>query len=257
MSLSLDNTLGAAFIGIIVASTLLGVSGTQAWYYFPHQKDRWPLKMLYVIILVSGTEADASSLYLSGYILWSIHSTRKYRLVTPFTGVSSLELCSMVSGSFWYNASLPCAYGVVSLVIAEFALKDLYKGFSLTFHLQRTRAWRELTTSREINTSNAYNAYEQWLSATANVLAAAADVLIANPEPAPVGDVQIRRTSTTFDTVINKLILFVVNTGLLTTLCAIASLISIVVVGETFIYIAFFFCIGRRKYYFGAPFLKL
>ncbi|KAG6872102.1 hypothetical protein C0995_012988 [Termitomyces sp. Mi166 len=47
------------------------------------------------------------------------------------------------------------------------------------------------------------------------------------------------------DTMINKLILFAVNTGFLTSLCAVASLISIVVAGDTFLYIAFYFCIGR------------
>ncbi|KAF8871080.1 hypothetical protein BD779DRAFT_1478451 [Infundibulicybe gibba] len=42
-----------------------------------------------------------------------------------------------------------------------------------------------------------------------------------------------------------KLILFVVNTGFLTSLCAVASLVSILVAGGTFLYIGFFFCIGR------------
>ncbi|KJA12528.1 hypothetical protein HYPSUDRAFT_210434 [Hypholoma sublateritium FD-334 SS-4] len=40
-------------------------------------------------------------------------------------------------------------------------------------------------------------------------------------------------------------ILFSVNTGVLTSLCAVASLISIVCAGDTFLYISFFFCIGR------------
>lgn len=58
---------------------------------------------------------------------------------------------------------------------------------------------------------------------------------------------------------INKLMLFTVNTGILTSVCAIASLIilsslsklgflhpwKITVIGQAFLYIAFFFCLGR------------
>ncbi|KAF7981036.1 hypothetical protein HWV62_35482 [Athelia sp. TMB] len=47
------------------------------------------------------------------------------------------------------------------------------------------------------------------------------------------------------DTMINTLILFTMNTGLLTSLCAVASLVSIIAAPNTFIYIAFFFNIGR------------
>ncbi|KZP34747.1 hypothetical protein FIBSPDRAFT_915860 [Athelia psychrophila] len=47
------------------------------------------------------------------------------------------------------------------------------------------------------------------------------------------------------DTMINVLILFTMNTGLLTSLCAVASLVSILAAPTTFIYIAFFFNIGR------------
>lgn len=81
------------------------------------------------------------------------------------------------------------------------------------------------------------------LSIIVNALAAAGDVLIAGTLCTI-----LHRSRTGFhrsDTMINKLILFSVNTGFLTSLCAIASLISIVVAGHTFLYIAFFFCIGR------------
>jgi hypothetical protein len=70
---------------------------------------------------------------------------------------------------------------------------------------------------------------------------------------------------------INKLILFSINTGLLTSICAVMSLISvrtklrlvwcgasdlaqITVWDGTFIYIAFYFCLGRRKCRSTAPY---
>ncbi|KAF8868944.1 hypothetical protein BD779DRAFT_1590374 [Infundibulicybe gibba] len=78
---------------------------------------------------------------------------------------------------------------------------------------------------------------------TVNALAAAGNVLIA-----ATLCTLLHRSRTGFrrsDTMINKLILFAVNTGFLTSLCAVASLILIIVAGDTFLYIAFFFCIGR------------
>jgi len=47
------------------------------------------------------------------------------------------------------------------------------------------------------------------------------------------------------DTMINKLILYVVNTGLLPSVCSSASLIFLVIGKHTMIFIGFFFCVGR------------
>ncbi|KAL9713310.1 hypothetical protein Ac2012v2_002915 [Leucoagaricus gongylophorus] len=81
------------------------------------------------------------------------------------------------------------------------------------------------------------------LSIAVNVLAAAGDLVIAASLC-----VILHQSRTGFkrsDTMIKKLIIYSVNTGLLTSLCAVASLISIVFAGHTFLYIMFFFCIGR------------
>ncbi|PPQ75119.1 hypothetical protein CVT26_008297, partial [Gymnopilus dilepis] len=81
------------------------------------------------------------------------------------------------------------------------------------------------------------------LSVLVNALAAAGDIVIAFSLCW-----LLHKSRTGFsksNRIIDKLILFTVNTGLLTSLCAIASLTSIIVAGHTYLYIAFFFCIGR------------
>jgi len=81
------------------------------------------------------------------------------------------------------------------------------------------------------------------LTISINALSATADVIIAATLV-----IMLNRSRTGFsksDTMINKLILFVVNTGLLTSCCAIASLISLVASPRTLIYASFYFCIGR------------
>ncbi|KAJ8086183.1 hypothetical protein PM082_005006 [Marasmius tenuissimus] len=81
------------------------------------------------------------------------------------------------------------------------------------------------------------------LSNTINVLGVASDVAIA-------GGLfyHLHNSRTGFqksDTMIRKLIAFSVSTGLLTSVCAIASLVSNLVWGNTMIYVTFYFCLGR------------
>ncbi|KAJ4490595.1 hypothetical protein J3R30DRAFT_3694290 [Lentinula aciculospora] len=84
---------------------------------------------------------------------------------------------------------------------------------------------------------------EKGLSITVNVLAAVGDTYIAG-----LLTLLLHTSRTGFrrsDSIINKLIIFSINTGALTSLCAIASMLSILLAPETFIYISFFFCMGR------------
>jgi len=80
-------------------------------------------------------------------------------------------------------------------------------------------------------------------SLTVNVLAAVGDLLIA------VSLCTLLHLSRTgiqkSDTVTNKLMLFAINTGLLTSFCALASFISYMTAPNTLVYVTFYFCIGR------------
>jgi hypothetical protein len=81
------------------------------------------------------------------------------------------------------------------------------------------------------------------LTMTINALSTGADVIIA----ASLCFLLVR-SRTGFkhsDTMINKLVIFGVNTGLATSLCAIASLISLIASPNTLLYAPFYFCIGR------------
>ncbi|KAL0057475.1 hypothetical protein AAF712_015511, partial [Marasmius tenuissimus] len=83
----------------------------------------------------------------------------------------------------------------------------------------------------------------KWLSILVNALAAAGDVYITGAL-----SFLLHRSRTGFprsDVIITRLIHFTVNTGLLTTCCAVGSLVSILAAPTTFVYIAFFFTIGR------------
>jgi len=81
------------------------------------------------------------------------------------------------------------------------------------------------------------------LTMSINALSTAADVIIAASLC-----FLLQRSRTGFkhsDTMINRLILFGVNSGLATSLCAVASLISLIASPDTLLYAPFYFCIGR------------
>ncbi|TBU32163.1 hypothetical protein BD311DRAFT_817208 [Dichomitus squalens] len=81
------------------------------------------------------------------------------------------------------------------------------------------------------------------VSACMNVFAAVPDVTIA-----AILCTILHRSRTRFsksNTLINRLIAFSINTGLLTSVCACISLITFFALPNTFVYICFFFLIGR------------
>lgn len=81
------------------------------------------------------------------------------------------------------------------------------------------------------------------LSRAVNAMGAASDLAIALTLVA-----LLHRARTGFrrsETIINRLILFSINTGLLTSMCAVLSLVTITVFPSTFIYMTFFVCVSR------------
>ncbi|KAF7370965.1 hypothetical protein MSAN_00730600 [Mycena sanguinolenta] len=246
----LDKTFGVGFIGVVVAAGLHGVSCVQAWWYYTHQDDRWPLKLLVGAVMTFDTIHQAlisHTVYtylITNYnngaellqIVWSLLVEVLFNgltalLVQRFTN-SLLDVLHLTPLSFltlriWRlsNGNIWLTGIALLLVWGEFGCVLAYVALSLRLH-----TFVELVELKA-------------LSITVNALAAAGDVFIA-------GTLTwlLHRSRTGFhrsDTMIRKLTIFAVNTGAVTSLCAIGSLISICVAGNTFIYILFFFCMGR------------
>ncbi|KAG5717579.1 hypothetical protein E4T56_gene4462 [Termitomyces sp. T112] len=235
LPLVLDPTLGAAYVGVVVAAALHGVSCVQAWYYFTHQKDTWPTKTLVAAVMVFDTIHQiliSHTIYI--YVIKNYNNppflaNLVWSMIVEvlFNGLTALLVQSFLTLRVWRlsNRNIWLTSIVILLVAAEFGCVVAFGTLSLQF-----KTFAQLQQLK-------------YLSISVNALAAAGDVLIAF-----VLCTLLHRSRTGFhrsDTMINKLILFAVNTGFLTSLCAVASLISIVVAGGTFLYIAFYFCIGR------------
>jgi len=234
--LVLDNTMGAMLIGVIVAATLWGVSCVQMWFYYNYYpKDAWYIKLLVAAVFLSDTIhqilvthtiytyviSNFGNVVELGNLVWSI------LVEVLFNGITALMVQSFMTLRVWRlsNRSYILTGVVTLLVIGEFVAVLYY--CAKAFQLQ--------TYAQLVSVKNT--------SMSINVLAAAGDVLIAI-----VLCSMLQKSRTGFkrsDTMINKLIIFTMNTGLLTSLCAVASLVSILAAPNTFIYIGFFFCMGR------------
>ncbi|KAF9222065.1 hypothetical protein BS17DRAFT_784363 [Gyrodon lividus] len=233
---ALDNTFGAFLIGVVISATLYGVTCVQTWYYYGHYpSDPWYIKLLVAVVLASDTCHQAlitHSLYIYlikdfGIFQDLVDLVWSLVIEVLFNGFTALMVQSFLAMRVYRlsNKSLLATGSVMLLVIGEFVLVLVYVAKAI--HIQTFAALTELEA----------------LSKAINGVAVAGDVLIA-----VLLCSLLQRSRTGFrrsDTMINKLILFSINTGLLTSVCAIASLVSISVWPDTFIYIAFYFSLGR------------
>ncbi|KAJ3734247.1 hypothetical protein DFJ43DRAFT_153309 [Lentinula guzmanii] len=237
MSSSLDETFGAAYIGIVVAAMLLGISVIQGFYYFTHHEDRWILRGLVVAVLIFDLIhqiliTHTGWVYLVsfsqqpaklGTVIWSLLAEVLFNGLTAFCVQCFLtyRIWKLSGAKVWLTTI------VISFVLSEFACVI---AFAIIAFL-RVKTFEQLSAELK------------GLSVTVNAVAVAGDLFIAG-----ILTLLLQRSKTGFrksDTMINKLIMFAVNTGGLTSICAVASLISILAAPATFIYISFFFSMGR------------
>ncbi|KAF8165087.1 hypothetical protein B0H34DRAFT_222439 [Crassisporium funariophilum] len=230
------NTMGAAYIGVVCAGMLYGVSCVQTWYYFfKYQQDVWYIKALVSAvwtfdtihqILISHTVyhyviSNYNNPVVLSDMVWSI------LLEVLFNGFIGLLVQGFLTLRVWRLSgnNIPLTAVVAALVLAGFGCSVVFTAQSL-----KLQTWAELNQLKG-------------LSMTVNVLAVVADILIA-----AALFFFLHRSRTGFkksDTMISRLIMFTVSTGLLTSVCAVASLVSILVWGQTLIYVAFYFSLGR------------
>ncbi|KAK7061421.1 hypothetical protein R3P38DRAFT_3166393 [Favolaschia claudopus] len=163
-------------------------------------------------------------------LVWSI------LLEVLFNGFIGLIVQSFLMMRVWRlsNGNIILTLVASSFVLAEFAwrLAQFALVLRLVFTIQSLsfQTWAEL---REL----------KGLSMAVNIIGAVSDTVIT-----AILVYYLRRSRTGFkrsDTMITKLIQFSVSTGFLTSVCAIASLISILTWPQTLIYVVFYFSLGR------------
>ncbi|KAI0771484.1 hypothetical protein BD413DRAFT_54768 [Trametes elegans] len=233
---ALDSTMGPLLIGVILAAIMYGVSCSQMYFYFTrYSRDPWTVKLLVIAVWTTDTIHQ-------GLISHSVY----WYLVTQYGNPLALtQLVNTIIIEVFFNAftgalvqsffaarvwklsgkRLYLVIPVVILILGEFAVSMAYSIKALYY-----KTFVDLVQIKG-------------LSISINAFAAAGDVTIA-----AILCTILHRSRTGFtksNTLINRLMVFAVNTGLLTSVCACLSLITIVALPDTFIYICFFFLVGR------------
>ncbi|KAI0714872.1 hypothetical protein C8Q76DRAFT_728532 [Earliella scabrosa] len=232
----LDTTMGPLLIGVILGAVFYGVSLSQVYYYYTrYPRDPWHTKALVAAVWFTDTCHQA---LISHTIYWYLVTmygdpNALFRLVNTilievlFQGFTGLFVQSFFAARIWKlsGKKLWLVLPVVAMIIAEFTVSIAYTVKSLGFEF-----FADLPKIKA-------------LSLSINIFAAVGDVLIA-----AILCTILQSSKTGFERsnlLINKLMVFAVNTGLLTSICACMSLITILALPDTFIYITFFFLIGR------------
>ncbi|KAJ7440251.1 hypothetical protein FB451DRAFT_1300620 [Mycena latifolia] len=232
----LDNTMGSMLLGVLVSAVLYGISLLQCLFYFT----RYHRDPLYLKALVAVT------LFLdSMHLAFVVHTIYHY-LITNYYQHDTLEV--MV----WSVSLEALPTGVTAALVQSFYA---YRVWRMSHHnviltgiiLVLVFATSACGTAWVVLALKA-GTYERLLSISPltisiNALSTAVDVIITTTLCFMLR--QTRPASLETETMINRLILFTINTGLLTSLCAIASLISLIASPRTLIYASFYFCIGR------------
>jgi len=238
MAPTLDETLGAFYIGVIAGAALWGISCMQTYlYYTSYPRDLPQLKVL--VFVVWGLDTVHQVLISHAVYIYSVKNFANPAILgevvwSVLAEVVINALTSLIVQYFFVYRiwRLSNANYLLTVPVAVLSL-----GQFLGFVVYCVKAYGgHFTTFPQILTLKD-------LDVALNIITAVTDLAIA-----AVLTYLLHRSRTGFrrsDSVITKLIVFTVNTGLLTSINAMCSFISYVANPTSFIYICFFFVMGR------------
>ncbi|TDL15198.1 hypothetical protein BD410DRAFT_796599 [Rickenella mellea] len=233
---NLHNTMGALFLAVVLAMSLWGAGSVQVYYYFNrYRTDDWRNKTLVLVIwaldtMHQGLITHAAYTYL---VTWYGQPEKTSFIVPslPWEVVVSAVICFLVQcflvRRIWHlsRKNIWLVGGIMLIVVAELIVSMIY--VRETIPLKTYAALSKIAN----------------LSRTINARAAVGDVAISAVLIAQLNSMRTGFRSS--ETIINRLILFILKTGLLTSLCAIMSLITITVLPSTYVYISFYVTVSR------------
>ncbi|PBK63254.1 hypothetical protein ARMSODRAFT_1088781 [Armillaria solidipes] len=241
--LTLHSTFGALYVGMVVSAALWGVSCVQTWYYFNnYRRDILVLRCgvfacwlsdtihqcLITHVLYSYTISHFGGTDYLEKIVWSLYAEIIFNGVTGF----------LVQSFFTYRIWTSCNQLKTSslLVLAELGTSVAY--MIQGGHLPTFVELKELKPP----------------SMSINVIAAAGDVAIS---AAIFTFLNGAKSGFAWSNhIINRLI-FSINTGLLTSIRACCSLISILSLPNTLVYFAFYYTSKSPEIFESAQIVKL
>ncbi|KAI5116215.1 hypothetical protein M0805_006766 [Coniferiporia weirii] len=236
MSAGLDNTFGCLFIASVLTMGLWGMGSVQVYYYYDrYTNDQWWLKLQVFAVWALDTAHQALILHSTYIYLVTEYANFAYLAHFESTIRDSIILtafiCALVQSFFVmriYRLSkknIPLTGVSLALVIAQFTSTVVY--YAKAYHFTQ---FAELETIFDV-------------TRTINVITMCSDVFIAG-----VLVYLLQNSRTGFkrsETMINRLVAFAVNTGLITSINAVISLVTGIALPTTFVYILFYLMLSR------------
>ncbi|KAJ3817192.1 hypothetical protein F5880DRAFT_1605166 [Lentinula raphanica] len=235
----LHSTMGALLIGVLISGGLWGISCSQTYLYFSafYHHDTVRLKLLVILIFVFDTAHQVMLSHSIYMYLVSNFGNLNYLGTVTWSMIVMVLLSALIAVMYqlfmcWRIWILSNKNGywigpTVTIVLASFAITIAYF----------EKCWSDDTWSELANLSKLSRAING-LNFGGDITVTFATVCLLRHSKSGV-----RRT----DALMNRLIKFCMKTGLLTTICAVLSLISISIWPTTFVYITFY-CILARLY---------
>ncbi|KAJ8090638.1 hypothetical protein PM082_018195 [Marasmius tenuissimus] len=228
-----DAIIGAEFVGVLVATALWGVTCMQTWWCFEtYPNDPKYLKILVIATWISDTIHEFLICHIAYTSMVSnFGDPSSLLIISPliffevvFNAITGLIVQSFFTHRIW---SLRRNYWLVTvlvlLVLGEFGISLAFMGVAIDHKLYSALGLESIRP----------------LSMGVNILAALTDLVIT---ASMCTVLSLSRTGfARSNNIINRLILFSVNTGLITTICACISLITILTLPDTFVYVTFYF----------------
>ncbi|KAL1938051.1 hypothetical protein VTO73DRAFT_12062 [Trametes versicolor] len=235
-AIKLDDTLGAAFLGHFVTTLLYGITTLQAFmYYRRNQKDSRALKLSVAVIWI--LDSLHAGLITGAMYWYCITSFTNLRAVQrPIWPIPTMIIVSNASNSivraiFGYRLwKLSNHRPIVPAVIAFFSVFILVDATYFAVKLYRIPLYSDIS----LFSWSLYLGLS--VEATVDLIVAVAQCLLLKGF-----ETGIRRT----DLVIRVLITYTINTGVLTSLCAIGALVAYAADPTKFIYFAFYFVLSK------------
>jgi len=234
-AINLNNTFGAFLIGVVVSAVLFGVTCIQTWYYFQNYSDNILVKATVTLLLVFEALHSVFSIHAIYYFVILNYLNPVALLKATWSATLTLAVSSviMLIVHLFYTRrvyhmsrkNIPLTVLIILLALAHFAT-----GISVTVRAFQLKYWAEFATI--------VNIVDASLS-----LAVAIDVLIAASLSYYLHTSRSGIRST--DTLINRLMVYAINNGILTSVFDIITLVFVTIEVDNLIFLSVFQVVGN------------
>ncbi|KLO14799.1 hypothetical protein SCHPADRAFT_293354 [Schizopora paradoxa] len=251
---TIDTTFGAAFVGLVTSAVLYGLTLLQTYSYFGRfPRDPLHLKItVFVLWILDTLHLGLCTTAIYWYLVRNFNNQAQLafthwtmNLQTDCNGVIGFVVELFFAQRVWKVSKNMFLTGIICVLAFLHCGLGIY--FTVqAFILKEFSRYSQLTVSRFtsfksvlLQISNTF----QWVTSVGLGGAAAADIIIAVSLVYFLGKNRTGFEAT--DSLITTLMIYAINTGLLTSICASLAVICFAIMPLNFIWLSFFWCLGK------------